>query len=141
MKKISARISNEEFFNKHFRSVSGGCEYVLEAFPGLYSRTLHGLKGKLTTNELSLIVDVFNSAMLSPKISGQHLILNCIDGMDLDGLDDKWGVNKAEFVLKLRTFSLLDCACLEIWANGFWYSNTSIEKEELNFEDYIKALL
>ena len=124
MKSMSPRVSEKahEFFTANFRTANSGAEYGLEAFAtALYPRIMHELKGRFNKNELFLILDVFNATALTAQIAGQHLIMNCVDGMELDGLDKKWHIDRDSFTNTLKNLSIMEKACLEIWAAGFWY--------------------
>jgi len=89
------------------------------------------------------MIDVFNSTALTPQLAGQHIEIQCVDGMALDNLDEKWDVNKEGFIEKLKSLTIFEAACLEIWANGFWYGGWHPEgiygAGEL--EEYISRLL
>lgn len=106
---------------QQFRDPATGVEHIVRTLSMIYKRTMADLKGKFTPAELSLMIDVFNSTALMPQIAGQHMLINCVDGMELDGLDNKWKVGREAFTAKLQALTLIEAACLEIWANGFWY--------------------
>jgi hypothetical protein len=111
-----------EFYGERFDSINQGITYVLEMFPALYRMCLHDLKGRFLPGELMLMMDVMNGGMLSFGIAGQHLILSCYDGIKLDGLDAKWGIDKQTMLDKLVKLPRFELAALEIWAAGFWRS-------------------
>jgi len=136
------RISQQsaEFIPNHFRSLNSGCEHILNAWPGLFRLTLAEIKGVFTSGELSIMLDVMNATAIGPDNYGRHLVMNCQDGVTLDRLDEKWGVERDVFFEKLATLTTFQAACLEIWANGFWYSQTAQESDR-NIENYIKPLL
>ena len=143
-KATAPRIDSKaaEFYPGVFSSLNAGMIYVIEAFPDVYRRTLHGLRGQFARGELMLLIDVFNATMLTPGHAGQHLLIQVEDGIDLDKLDEKWGVTKGDLVAKIERLPLFSLACLEIWANGFWYRQTQ-PKEFSNeeFEAWIAQLL
>ena len=101
MIKTAPRISEKTavFLPEHFRNLNQGLEYIIDSFMPLFQRTMHELRGKFTAGELKLMIDAFNSTMLTPGIAGQHLPLNCSDAMDLDGYDEKWKVDKWDIKL------------------------------------------
>lgn len=140
-KVISPRIAPvvEDWLAENFRARTGGAEYILEAFYSLYRRTLHDLKGRFADAELKLMMDVFNGTALTAGIAGQQLLISCVDGMELDGLDSKWGVDRDSFTRKLQALTLMESACLEIWANGFWYGGSA--EKDLDIERHISPLL
>lgn len=113
--------SAEEFYPSQFADLETGLGYAIESFPDLFRRSLHDLKGKFSRGELMLLVDVFNSTMLSPQLSGQHIIAQVADGCDLDHLNEKWEIDKKTMLAKLKALPVFSLACLEVWANGFWY--------------------
>jgi len=137
MQKIGPIISDkaEKFIREHFSNLNAGAVYVLDAFPDLYARTLHDLKGKFSRGELMLILDVTNGLALNPGLAGQHLLVQVSDGIELDGLDKKWKVTKKNVTSNLQSLNTFQIACLEIWAGAFW------EKEDHgNIEEYVKRL-
>jgi len=143
MKKLAPRINDAtaEFLPTAFPTTNAGAEYILDAYPALYKRTLIELRGRFSASELKLMLDVFNGTMLTSGISGQHLEINCIDGMELDALDTKWGVDKTAFAGKLKSITIFQAACLEVWANGFWYAEKSAADETGSVEKYVEGLV
>jgi len=121
---------------QQFRDPATGIEHIVRTLAMLYRRTLADLKGRFDQGELSLMLDVFNATALMPQIAGQHLLINCVDGMELDRLDKKWKVDRPEFTKKLEALTLLEAACLEFWANGFWYGTN----EARDFEKYVEGV-
>ena len=121
IKKLLVSDSGMEFYPSLFADLETGLGYAVESFPAIYHRTLHDLKGKFSREELMLLVDVFNSTALTAPMAGQHIIAQVADGCDLDGLDRKWEIDKKTMLEKLRALPIFSLACLEIWANGFWY--------------------
>jgi hypothetical protein len=124
MPKITPRISDttERWLSENFSSKHAGAELVLDAFPTLYRRGLADLKGRFTGPELSLLLDALNGLYLTPILLGQHLVASATDGIRLDGLDEKWGVEPESFLQKLDSLSFFEKACLEIWLRAYWGS-------------------
>lgn len=139
--KIGPAISEatEKFLKENFGNLNSGAVYTLDSWPGLYARTLHDLKGKFSRGELILILDVFNGLWLNPELAGQHIQPQVEDGIDLNGLDAKWQVDKETILNKLRDLRIFSLACLEIWARAAW-KNGEAEKEG-GFERWVKRLL
>jgi len=123
MKAIAPKINDKiaEFYPEVFSNLHSGATYVLEAFPRLYQRTLHDMRGTFSDGELKLMVDVMNATMLTPQSAGHHLAANVSDGIALDSLDKKWKIDGDNLKFKLGGLSLFQLTCLEVWANGFWY--------------------
>ena len=122
MKSVAPKILDNaaEFYPTIFPSLNAGCTFILDAFPPLYRRTMREIKGLFTANELNLILDVLNGQMMTPTIAGVVLYQQCIDGMDLDSLDDKWNIDAGSFIKSLEKLTIHQSACIELWAAGFW---------------------
>ena len=133
-KVIGPRVGKaaEAWLEERFRTRTAGAEYILGMMPRMYARTMEGLKGKFTRAELRVMVEVGNGLELTPGLAGQHLEADCADGMALDGLGEKYGVQDGEdFLLRVALLTDFERACLEIWANGYWYGRTGEEREDL----------
>jgi hypothetical protein len=137
MPKVNPLISyqSSEFFSNHFRSRNAGCEYALNSWPMLFKRTLKQTKKRFSPSELKLIIDTFNGTILPPGLAGQHLEVQVVDSIELDGNDKKWKINGKDLIGKINKLSLFESACLEVWAKGFWYAERSNNLPD--FEDYI----
>jgi hypothetical protein len=144
-KAIAPHISeaSAEFYAENFSTLHAGTTYALDLFPALYRRTLQDLKGIFIEPELMLMIDVFNATALMPQLAGQHLEIQVADGIELDGLDEKWKVDKKSILKKIETLPIFSAACIEIWANGFWYANEEAQKDldGKQFKTWVKQLL
>lgn len=76
-------------------------------------------KVELTVGEACLLVDVLNGTMFDANTAAV-LWAEVEDGIYLDGLDKKWGVEGKAFVEKLRGLDLLTCLALIDAAERFW---------------------
>lgn len=123
------------FYRDKFDTLNAGLEYVLEAFPDLYRRTLADLRGKFTRGELMLMIDVQNGHWYNPHGAGMEMTPNVSDGIALDHLDEKWGIDGDALNKKLAAVSHFDRTCLEIWVQSFWNQD-----EHDNIEEYVKQL-
>ena len=103
-----------------FPNLNSGMVYISNSFPSLYRATLHDIKGTFSPAEISLMIDVFNGLILTPQLAGQHITLQVSDGIKLDALDEKWGINGLELMRKIDSLALFDRACLEIWLSRYW---------------------
>jgi hypothetical protein len=125
-----------DFYRTKFNTLNAGLEYVLEAFPCLYARTISDLRGKFTRGELMLFIDAMNGHWYNPHGAGFEMGANVADGMALDHLDEKWGIpEKWALNKKLADITQFDRACLEIWIQAFW-NQESYE----NIEEYVAQL-
>jgi hypothetical protein len=74
--------------------------------------------------------------MLSSGLAGQHLLTGIVDSIELDYSHKKWGIDGDEMIKKIKSLSPFECACLELWGNGYWYA-----KDELpDLDGYVNSL-
>lgn len=143
--KVTSRISDPAavWYTANFNSLTGGITYVTDAFPILAKRTLSQMKGKFTRGELYLLIDTFNATMLTPEFSGQHIEHSAEDAIALDNLDQKWEVEKENFLATLEALSFFEKACLEIWVRAFWEGKRKGQEEVIrdDLEEYVAQLL
>ena len=137
-KNVSPRVFEEtqEFYGQIFESINAGAEFILEAFPGLYQRTIHDLKGKFTRGELMLMIDVMNGTAIMPQHSGFTIGANVADGIALDHLGEKWKVEAWPLNKKMADLTNFDRACLELWALAFWSQD-----DHSNIEEYVGTMV
>lgn len=135
--KTAPRISDKSatLYKSIFGNPNAGMEYIGDAFPALYRHTLHDMRGKFTRGELMLMIDVMNGTWLTPGMAGQHLNANVSDGIALDGLDEKWGIDGVKLNQKIGGLSIFETACLELWVQAFWQ-----QEEHGNIEEYVAVL-
>jgi hypothetical protein len=137
--KTAPRIieKSADFYREKFNTLNAGLEYVLEAFPGLYARTIADLKGKFTRGELMLFIDVMNGHWYNPHGAGFEMGANVADGMVLDHLNEKWEIGESwPLNKKLADLHNFDRACLEIWIQAFWNQD-----DHDNIEEYVAAMV
>jgi hypothetical protein len=129
---IGPRISEAtgKWLEDNFSSRNAGAEVILDAFPTLCKRALLSALAKLTAGEKSLIIDLHNAYAITPQMLGQGVAHQVADGIDLDGMDKKWGVAKKTILAKLAALPPFDLACLEIWATAYWQADHH-EKQDL----------
>lgn len=133
MPKVSPKITTqtEAWLKSNFKTLNQGAGYAVEAFPILIKRALRELEGQFAAEELCLIIDVFNATTLTPQLVGQQLVPKVEDGIDLDGLAQKWGAAGDTLLDKLRNLHYLQATALEIWACNFWHG------KEKNLGEYV----
>jgi len=140
-KSTAPRIEGKsaEWYPSVFSSLNGGLEYCADAIPMLYRHTLEHLRREFSRGELMCMIDVFNSTALNPVLAGQQLDIQVADGITLDSLDAKWAIDGNALNLKIAGLTIFEAACLEIWANGFWYRQNP--EEPLDLEAWAGQLL
>ena len=113
--------------------------YILQSFFSLYRRAIADeIKGVFEKKELMLMIDAMNTLYPTPGIAGQQIEVEVSDSIDLEGLGEKWGVEKNAIIGKIKILSLFAKASLEIWLKGFWKQNG--EEGGLSIEDYISKI-
>lgn len=99
----------------------------LERLYTLYERALKEVD--LEINEALLICDVLNGTLMDAN-TARLLWAEVEDGIKLNGLDEKWEVDGAQLVQKLRGFTQLQCLALVDAAERFWASTSAGEPED-----------
>lgn len=102
----------------YFRSLNAGGEYLINMFPGLFDKSLIGLKGKFEAKELALMIHGMKSVsslyggkpMMNPEAAGFQMQ----NAVQINGGGE-------DLLQKIRNLHLFDMVCLEVWAIGFWY--------------------
>lgn len=97
-----------------------GAQLALESFRPLYRMTMNRLAGRFEKGELLLMIDVMNGTWIVPEIAGQMLPANVHDGIDINQLDGKWGIDGDALKAKIKALSPFETWCLELWSVGFW---------------------
>jgi hypothetical protein len=131
-KKTSPRCSLEAIaaYKRIFPSTNAALEYLADGFPSLYTRTVEGLSGKFSSNELKLMIDAMNGALLTPWLSGLHIEAHISVAVHLDKIHKKWGVDPVQLLAKINTLSVFERACLEIWAGAFWLKTNQVDVDK-----------
>ena len=143
-KNMAPRVSEKtfEFLAENFQSANHGAELLLDSFNDLFLITLRRELGKkFSSGELFFLVDIYNSTILSSTSLGQTLTGQVEDSFALyPGMyEEKWKIAREETEEKIKALTCFQAACIEIWANGFWYGGPGGENRDLN--TYIKTLL
>lgn len=104
----------------------GGPNYAaraaLERYYYLLDVELRGLRGRFSPGELSLLADLVNGWYIDPPSIGSLglLALEVQDGIDLERLDKKWGVDPEQLMDKIRSLSYAQSAALLDALDRWW---------------------
>jgi len=101
-------------------SIPQRVEKDLSTFYAFLEREKKLLKGTFTDNEAKLMLDCLNGTILDPY-SAQLLEAGFEDGIDLDGLDKKWEIDKAEFLSKFKSMSIIRKWSIYELSTEFWH--------------------
>lgn len=107
----------------------------LDRLYSLYRRAIGSLD--FTVQEASLILDVLNGSLFDVA-TAPMLWAAVEDGIRMDGLDAKWGIDGPALVEKLK--GLTDTQAMAIVDAGerFWYGDQKYQ--DLPFEEAVKEL-
>lgn len=95
-------------------------EVIRRDLERLYTLYKHALREvELTAGEACLICDVLNGVLMDAT-SASMLWAEVEDGIRMDDLDQKWGVDGPALVEKLRSLDRLTCLALVDAAERFW---------------------
>jgi hypothetical protein len=84
------------------------------------------LREILSGDEVAAIVDNLNGVWMMPAEVGVRLIwANVEDGIDLEQLDKKWGIDGAALVAKLKALNFIQSAALADAVERFWLGDGS----------------
>lgn len=108
-------------------SRSGVINRDLERLYALYARALREVD--LTIDEACLIVDVLNGSLMDAN-TACLLWASVEDGIRLDGLAEKWGVDGAKLVEKLRGLNDIQALALVDAGERFWQARGEGEMKE-----------
>ena len=93
----------------------------------LYNRALRQIK--LNVKEACLITDCLNAILMDAN-SSSMLWAEIEDGINLDGLDSKWGINGLALIEKLKGLSEIQSLALVDAAERFWENHDGQMKDE-----------
>lgn len=75
---------------------------------------------ELTIDESLLMVDALNGTLIYPEMAAQLLSFEIADAIAIDHLDNKWSVDGAALVAKLKTLDNAEANELLAKINKFW---------------------
>lgn len=96
------------------------------------------LRQLLSESEISLICDVLNGTMFSDRYSVTVVPNEIQDGISLDHVDEKWNVDGAALVAKLRGLSYGSLMALVDAVQLWWYRNSNGDNPELTLAEVLK---
>lgn len=83
----------------------------------------------LSYKEAMVIIDALNGYLMTPELP--HLLVhNVRDAIEMDGLDEKWGVDGKAFIVRLKQLSPMDCLALNDAVERWWNTTTYHTSEE-----------
>lgn len=103
-----------------YDNVSGALNKCLERYVALLARSLAEWRSQLSDRECALILDATNGTMFADTFSLSHLWGEVADAISLDGLDQKWEVDGAGLVDKIKTSGMIGQAALVDASERWW---------------------
>jgi hypothetical protein len=109
-------------------------------FISTITQAMDTARRKFTRGEQLMLIDIFNSTMLTPGILGQHLTAQIEDSFALypGQYEEKWEVNQKEMMEKIVSLTPADAIFLELWAVGYWAVADPISTGE-TLENYVQG--
>lgn len=141
-KNVKVTVKQLEQLDGLFRYRNEGVEVAIDSFLVLRRVALAQLKGVFTEQELSALVDCFNSTMLTKSMQAyKEIILAQVqDSNKYEGLYEKWGIEAVSFEGKINQLTELQSFFLQEELYRFWngagygYPMPELEKFIRNFE-------
>lgn len=97
---------------------------IIHIASNMRRHTLREIAGLFTENEAKLIVDVMNGTLYHSGVNPKSVLIAQVeDGCALDGLDEKWEVNKASLIEKLYRLTEHQAYVILSLAFEFWGSD------------------
>lgn len=141
MAQVAPRIqpNTKIFLESIFSTSNAGCEHTLDALPSLYQRTLQEMAGKLSQNELALLLDISENIRYvksgGGSLAGQQIGMVIVNAYQLQpGQYEKdYGVQSDTVTAKIEALTSFQRFCLEIWIDRF-------KREDIELNDKIGQL-
>lgn len=92
---------------------------ALESWIASEKEARRSLKGLFTVPELCALIDILNATIIDVA-HANSLRYEFEDACSLDGMDSKWGLDKAATLAKMDALSLSQWIVLAQWAAAFW---------------------
>lgn len=108
-------------------NVSGAISRDLERYYAALERARKSLREKLSTAEVSAVLDNLNGVWHAEPFSIGLIYANVADGLE-DGLAEKWKIDGPALVAKLKALSFSESAALVDCAERWWNRVANQEK-------------
>ena len=116
-----------------------GMFFMLTAWVGIYRHSLSNITGLFEANELCMIVEVHHGGYVYPYNHNKSgVALLACDAMSLDGMADKWNIEKERFLAAVEQLTPAQAMCLQLWAVGYWTAQKRGDATHL--KDYVTQL-
>lgn len=103
-----------------YDNVSGALNRSLDRYFALLARRIAEWRGQLSDRECALILDATNGTMFADTFGISHLWGEVADAISLDGLDQKWEVDGAALVDKIKASGMIGQAALVDASERWW---------------------
>lgn len=117
-------------------NVSGAVNKALERYEAILERGRSHLLEILSENEMALVMDVLNGVMFSDTISIHMVYAEVEDGISMDRLDQKWGVDGKILSEKIKKLKYAEKVALVDAAERWW--NFVASGNQLGYLDTLK---
>ena len=101
------------------KNKSQKANYAIEAWIASEKEARRSLKGLFTAPELCALIDILNATIIDVA-HANSLRYEFEDACSLDGMDSKWGLDKASTLAKMDALTMPQWIVLAQWAAAFW---------------------
>lgn len=143
------QAASAAWYEDMFPNLNAGVTFTLNCFPSFYRYTIMEIRGMFSLGELCMILDILNGhgAMLlayqtSPSMVGYHLAFEIEDSFHVypGSYEEKWKIDDPKgFIERIRTLTMFQKICLELWASAFWEKRHLDELPEKYCEPLLKG--
>lgn len=107
---------------------SGALNQTVERYEEILKQARAQLLELLTEKEMALILDVLNGTLFTEPISIHMVYGEVEDGINMEGLDQKWEINGKELIEKTRNLNYAEKVAL-VDATERWWASTGEGKQ------------
>jgi len=127
---------------KLYGSAYAGGTRATEAFLWLRKYALKGLKGKLTKNELSALIDIQNGSIFEEQFAVNHsaFIAHIEDADEFEGIGEKWKIDIKALIEKVKNMSTCEIFFLQEEIDRFWNVEQAFGSPNPDLEKFLGTL-
>jgi len=141
-KSIRLNPQTEAIYLKDYGSAYAGATRAAESFLWLKRSSLKGLKGKLSRQELTALVDSFKWSIFEEQYAIHHnmLIGHIEDSNQFESLGDRWGIDIPALIEKVNSMSIAEIFFLQEEIDRFWNVECAFGAPNPNLEKFLDTL-
>lgn len=107
-------------FGQRYSTPTSAAAAVLNLWSDVISDSLGEIRGRLSFDEVQLILDVSNGLLLEPSMIGQHIEIQVRDAIRFEDAAKRWKLDGDKLVATLASLTRAQRIALELWAADAW---------------------